>query len=76
MFVCEYVCAHARMYVCIFFVDVFLTHKHSIKLCTKTSIISLYVSEVIFAPLAGLKMRVTQISESRWCLRVVAGHEI
>jgi hypothetical protein len=37
------------------------THKHSIKLCSNTSIIQLYVSKVIFAPLAGLEIRVTQI---------------
>jgi len=39
----------------------FCTHKHSIKLFSNTSIISLYVSKVTFAPLAGLEMRVTQI---------------
>jgi hypothetical protein len=48
-----------------FFFNMFYTHKHSIKLCSNTSIISLiislYVSEVIFSPLAGLEMRVTQI---------------
>jgi len=39
----------------------FYTHQHSIKLCSNTSIVQLYVSIVIFAPLAGLEMRVTQI---------------
>ena len=43
----------------------FYTHKHSIKLCSNTSIILLIillcVLKVIFAPLAGLEMRVTQI---------------
>jgi len=39
----------------------FYTHKYSIKLCSNTSIIELYVSKVIFAPLAGLELRVTQI---------------
>jgi len=43
------------------FFCVFYTHKHSIKLCSNTLNIYLYVSKVIFTPLAGLEMRVTQI---------------
>jgi len=31
----------------------FYTHKHS-KLCGNTSIIYLYISKIIFAPMAGL----------------------
>jgi hypothetical protein len=30
-------------------------------MCSNTSIIELYVSKIIFVPLAGLEMRVTQI---------------
>ena len=44
-----------------FFLNIFYTHKHSIKLCNNTFINSLYVSKIIFAQLAGLEMRVTQI---------------
>jgi hypothetical protein len=43
------------------FLDIFCTHKHSIILCSNTSIILLYVSKYISAPLAGLEMRETQI---------------
>jgi hypothetical protein len=46
----------------IFFVFVlFYTHQHSIKLCSNTAILYLYVSKVVFAPLAQLEMRVAQI---------------
>ena len=44
-----------------FFLNMFYIHEHSIKLCSNTPIVEFYVSEVIFAPLAGLEMRVTQI---------------
>jgi len=44
-----------------FFLNLFYTHKHSVKLCSNTSIISIYVSKFIFAPLVGLEMRVMHI---------------
>jgi hypothetical protein len=45
----------------IFFLFEYVLYSQTLKLCSNTSIIELYVLKIIFSQLAGLEMRVTQI---------------
>jgi hypothetical protein len=38
-----------------FFLNMFYTHKHSIKLCSNTSVIELYVSKVYLCSIGGVR---------------------
>jgi len=65
----NYVGSSPSIGIYVFLFGYFLNSR-TLKLWSNTSIIKLYVSEVIFAPLAGLEVQVTHISVIFLCVCV------